>query len=110
LLSLAALGRVEIAGSLRQAEALKKTGKVMFVGFSTLDVMIAVQIHNAAVGGFIDVIMLKYTPWLDNQSGGGAAVLAQRGPPMGLSVRLQMEKFIDTCPMVLFELAIHGSR
>ena len=45
------------------AEAIKKTGKVKFVGFSTHDRMIAQQIQNAAEGGFIDVIMLKFTPW-----------------------------------------------
>ena len=55
------------------AEALKKTGKVKFVGFSTHDAMIAQQIQNAAEGGFVDVIMLKYTPWLDKTS-------AQQGP------------------------------
>ena len=49
------------------AEALKKTGKVRFVGFSTHDVKIAQQIQNAAEGGFVDVIMLKYTPWLDKK-------------------------------------------
>jgi hypothetical protein len=47
-------------------EAIKKTGKVMFVGFSTHDPMIAEQIHNAAKGGFIDVVMLKFSPWLGN--------------------------------------------
>ena len=45
------------------AEALKRTGKVKFVGFSTHDTKIAEQIQNAAEGGFIDVIMLKWTPW-----------------------------------------------
>jgi len=50
------------------AEALKKTGKVKFVGFSTHDVMIAEQIQNAAEGGFIDVIMLKYSPWLEKDT------------------------------------------
>jgi predicted aldo/keto reductase-like oxidoreductase len=50
------------------AEALKKTGKVKFVGFSTHDAMIAEQIENAAIGGFVDVIMLKHTPWLDKES------------------------------------------
>ena len=43
-------------------EAIKKTGKVKFVGFSTHDATIAQQIQNAAEGGFVDVIMLKYTP------------------------------------------------
>ncbi len=56
------------------AEALKRTGKVKFVGFSTHDTMIAEQIQNAAEGGFIDVIMLKYTPWLDKERP------AQQGP------------------------------
>jgi predicted aldo/keto reductase-like oxidoreductase len=45
-------------------EAIKKTGKVRFVGFSTHDPMIAEQLQNAAKGGFIDVIMLKFSPWL----------------------------------------------
>jgi uncharacterized protein len=45
-------------------EAIKKTGKVKFVGFSTHDPMIAEQLQNAAEGGFIDVIMLKFSPWL----------------------------------------------
>ena len=43
-------------------EAIKKTGKVKFVGFSTHDAMIAEQIQNAADGGFVDVIMLKFNP------------------------------------------------
>jgi uncharacterized protein len=49
-------------------EAIKKTGKVKFVGFSTHDATIAQQIQNAAEGGFIDVIMLKFNPWLDKES------------------------------------------
>ena len=49
-------------------EAIKKTGKVKFVGFSTHDPTIAEQIQNAAEGGFIDVIMLKFNPWLDKDS------------------------------------------
>ena len=46
------------------AEALKRTGKVKFVGFSTHDPMIAEQLQNAAQGGFVDVIMLKFSPWI----------------------------------------------
>jgi predicted aldo/keto reductase-like oxidoreductase len=49
-------------------EAIKKTGKVKFVGFSTHDPSIAEQLENAAEGGFIDVIMLKFSPWLDKDS------------------------------------------
>lgn len=46
------------------AEAIKKTGKVRFVGFSTHDRLRAEQLQNAAEGGFIDVIMLQFSPWL----------------------------------------------
>lgn len=47
------------------AEALKKSGKVKFVGFSTHDATRAQQIMNAAEGGFVDAIMLQFTPWLE---------------------------------------------
>ncbi len=45
-------------------EKIKKTGKVRFVGFSTHDATIAQQLQNAAKGRFVDVIMLKFNPWL----------------------------------------------
>ncbi|MHB1558314.1 MAG: aldo/keto reductase [Isosphaeraceae bacterium] len=66
------------------AEALKKTGKVRFVGFSTHDAKIAEQIQNAAEGGFIDVIMLKYTPWLDKSSALNKALDACHAKGIGL--------------------------
>src|SRR5262249_40065956 len=47
--------------------ALKRTGKVKFVGFSTHDPMIAEQLQNAATGGFVDVIMLKFSPWIGKE-------------------------------------------
>jgi aryl-alcohol dehydrogenase-like predicted oxidoreductase len=66
------------------AEALKKTGKVKFVGFSTHDAKIAEQIQNAAEGGFIDVIMLKYTPWLDKNAPLNKALDACHARSIGL--------------------------
>jgi uncharacterized protein len=66
------------------AEALKKTGKVKFVGFSTHDAKIAEQIQNAAEGGFVDVIMLKYTPWLDKASALNKALDACHAKGIGL--------------------------
>ena len=66
------------------AEALKKTGKVKFVGFSTHDEKIAEQIQNAAEGGFIDVIMLKYTPWLDKDAPLNRALDACHAKGIGL--------------------------
>ncbi|WP_165230193.1 aldo/keto reductase [Aquisphaera insulae] len=66
------------------AEALKKTGKVKLVGFSTHDAKIAEQIQNAAEGGFIDVIMLKYSPWLDKDSPLNRALDACHAKGIGL--------------------------
>ena len=66
------------------AEALKKTGKVKFVGFSTHDTMIAEQIENAAIGGFIDVIMLKWTPWTAKDSKLNKALDACHAKNIGL--------------------------
>ncbi len=65
-------------------EAIKKTGKVKFVGFSTHDAMIAEQIQNAAEGGFVDAIMLKYTPWLDRDAPLNKALDACHAKGIGL--------------------------
>ena len=48
--------------------AIKKTGKVRFVGFTTHDGSVADQLQAAAKGGFIDAIMLSYAPWLAKDS------------------------------------------
>ena len=66
------------------AEALKRTGKVKFVGFSTHDTMIAEQIENAAAGGFVDVIMLKWTPWTPKDSKLNKALDACHAKNIGL--------------------------
>jgi len=66
------------------AEAIKKTGKVKFVGFSTHDAKIAEQIQNAADGGFLDAIMLKHTPWLDKESALNKALDACHAKGIGL--------------------------
>jgi aryl-alcohol dehydrogenase-like predicted oxidoreductase len=46
------------------AEAIKKSGKAKFIGFSTHHRDRAKIIQAAAEGGFMDAIMLQYTPWL----------------------------------------------
>jgi aryl-alcohol dehydrogenase-like predicted oxidoreductase len=46
-------------------KAIKKSGKARFVGFSCHDPQRAEYLQAAADGGFIDAIMLQYTPWLD---------------------------------------------
>jgi predicted aldo/keto reductase-like oxidoreductase len=65
-------------------EAIKKTGKVSFVGFTTHDRMIAEQIQAAADGGFIDVIMLKFDPWLKKDSALNKALDAAHKANIGL--------------------------
>ncbi len=51
-----------------EIEAIKKTGKVRFVGFTTHDGSVAEQLQAAAQGGFVDAIMLSYAPWLAKDS------------------------------------------
>ena len=78
------------------AEALKKTGKVKFVGFSTHDAMIAQQIQNAAEGGFVDVIMLKYSPWLDKNAPLNKALDACHAKNIGLVSMKQLAGQINS--------------
>ena len=53
----------------KEIEAIKKTGKVRFVGFTTHDGgAMADQLQAAAEGGFVDAIMLSYAPWLAKDS------------------------------------------
>jgi predicted aldo/keto reductase-like oxidoreductase len=48
--------------------AIKKTGKVRFVGFATHDRLRAEQLEIAAQGGLMDVIMIAMNPWLEKDS------------------------------------------
>jgi hypothetical protein len=50
------------------AEAIRKSGKAKFVGFSTHHKDRAQIIQAAAEGGIVDAIMLQYTPWLDKDA------------------------------------------
>ncbi|MDR3633562.1 MAG: aldo/keto reductase [Isosphaeraceae bacterium] len=50
------------------AEAIRKSGKAKFVGFSTHHKDRAHFIQAAADTGIVDAIMLMYTPWLDKDS------------------------------------------
>jgi len=49
-------------------DAIKKSGKAKFVGFSCHDPLKAQFLQNAAEGGFVDAIMVAYTPWLDQDA------------------------------------------
>jgi len=50
------------------AEAIRKSGKARFVGFSCHDPLKAEFLQAAAEGGFVDVVMVAYTPWLDKDA------------------------------------------
>ena len=45
------------------AEQLKSSGKVKMVGFSCHDAELVAYLNAAAQGGFVDIIMLKYSPF-----------------------------------------------
>ena len=47
------------------ADAIRKSGKANFIGFSTHHKDRAAIIQAAAEAGVVDAIMLQYTPWLD---------------------------------------------
>ena len=48
--------------------AIKKTGKVRFVGFATHDQRRAEQLEIAAEGGLMDMVMVAMNPWLEKDS------------------------------------------
>ena len=50
------------------ADAIRKSGKAKFIGFSTHHKDRAQIIQAAADAGTVDAIMLQYTPWLDRDS------------------------------------------
>ena len=50
------------------ADAIRKSGKAKFLGFSSHHKDRAAIIQAAADGGIVDAIMLQYTPWLDKDS------------------------------------------
>jgi hypothetical protein len=65
-------------------EAIKKTKKVKFVGFSTHHKQRAEILQSAAEGGFVDAIMLQYTPWLEKDDPLNRAIDACHKKGIGL--------------------------
>lgn len=49
-------------------EKIKKSGKAKLLGFSCHDQKRAEFLQSAADGGFVDAIMVQYTPWLDKDA------------------------------------------
>ena len=68
----------------KAVEAIKKSGKAKFVGFSTHHPRRAEFIQAAAEGGFVDAIMLQYSPWLDKDSPLNKALDAAHKAGIGL--------------------------
>jgi predicted aldo/keto reductase-like oxidoreductase len=72
------------------AEAIRKSGKAKFLGFSSHHKHRAPIIQAAADGGIIDAIMLQYTPWLDKDSPLNKALDACHAKGIGLISMKQM--------------------
>jgi aryl-alcohol dehydrogenase-like predicted oxidoreductase len=66
------------------AEAIRKSGKAKFVGFSSHHQYRPQILQAAAEGGFIDAIMLQYTPWLDKDAPLNKAIDACHKKGIGL--------------------------
>ena len=66
------------------AEAIRKSGKAKFVGFSSHHKDRAKIIHAAADAGIVDAIMLQYTPWLEKDSALNKALDACASKGIGL--------------------------
>lgn len=65
-------------------DQLKASGKIRFFGFSSHHERRAEYLQAAAEGGFIDAIMLQYTPWLDKDSALNKALDACHSKNIGL--------------------------
>ena len=66
------------------AEAIRKSGKAKFIGFSSHNKDRRPIIQAAAEAGFVDAIMLQYRPWLDKDSAaqqGARCLLEDRRRP-----------------------------
>ena len=68
----------------RAIEAIKRSGKAKFVGFSTHHPAKAQIIQSAAQGGFVDAIMLSFTPWIERDDPINKALDAAHAKGIGL--------------------------
>ncbi len=77
------------------AEAIRKSGKARFVGFSSHHARRAELLQNAAEGGFVDAIMLQYTPWLEKDAPLNKAIDACHKKGIGLISMKQVAGHAD---------------
>jgi predicted aldo/keto reductase-like oxidoreductase len=85
-------------------EAIKKSGKARFVGFSCHDAKKAEYLQAAAQGGFVDAIMVAYTPWLDKDAPLNRALDACHKAGIGL---ISMKQVAGNSEAILKEVPKH---
>ncbi len=68
----------------RAIETIKNSGKAKLVGFSSHHQDRAKFLESAAIGGFVDAIMLQYNPWIDKDSPLNKALDACHAKGIGL--------------------------
>jgi hypothetical protein len=66
------------------ADAIRKSGKAKFIGFSSHHKDRAPIMQAAAEGGIVDAIMIQYRPWLDKDSALNKAIDACYEKGVGL--------------------------
>jgi uncharacterized protein len=79
----------------KTAETLKSSGKVKMVGFSCHDGQLNDYLNAAAQGGFVDIIMLKYTPFFTKGDAFDRAVDAAHQAGIGLVAMKTMRNTSD---------------
>src|SRR4051794_36854204 len=93
-------------------DAIKKSGKARFVGFSCHDPRRAEYLQAAAEGGIVDAIMLQYTPWLDKDAPLNRAIDACHKRGIGLismkQVAGQSDKILESVPQRAPDLMAKG--
>jgi uncharacterized protein len=72
------------------ADAIRKSGKAKFIGFSSHHKNRAQLIQAAADGGIVDAIMLQYAPWLDKDSALNKALDSAHKKGIGLITMKQI--------------------
>lgn len=85
-------------------DAIKKSGKAKLVGFSCHDPLKAEFLMNAAEGGFVDAIMVAYTPWLDKDAPLNRALDACHKKGIGL---ISMKQVAGNSDQILKEVPKH---
>src|SRR5262249_22328120 len=77
------------------AEAIRRSGKARFVGFSTHHPRRAELLMSAAAGGFVDMIMLQNNPWMAQDDAMNRALDAAARAGIGLVSMKQVAGNMD---------------